>query len=326
MSNKILIIDEFEPSLMEMLRRSNISYEYAPYMTRESLKQNIGSYYGLILRSKTYIDKEMMDLGSRLLFVARGGSGMDNIDIDYAESKGITLIHAAEANSNAVAEHTLGLLLNLINNQSKSFNEIKNHQWHREANRGRELSSLCVGIIGYGHVGSKLAEKLQLLGCRVLVYDKYKTGFGTNFIQECTLQNIQEKANVISLHIPLTDETKYMVDRDFIDQIKNPFFLINTSRGKTVRLKDVNLALLDNKVIGFAADVLENEKISNLGTEDNEIFKNLLSQKNVIFTPHVAGWTSESYVGISKILGNKIIELLTKSEYFASEVLINLKN
>lgn len=326
MTNKILIIDEFEPSLMEALRKANVTYEYAPYMTRDGLKKEISSYYGLIVRSKTKIDKEIIELGQKLLFIARGGSGMDNIDVALAEKKGIHLLHAAEANSNAVTEHTIGLIFNLLNNQTKSHIEIKNNQWLREENRGKELASITVGIIGYGHVGSKLANKLQNLSLQVLVYDKYKKGFGSDGIKECSLEEIQSQADIISLHIPLTQETKFMIDKDFIKNVKNPFYLLNTSRGKTVKLSDVFQGLHQNQILGFAADVLENEKINELNEEENEDFNNLLSLPNVIFTPHIAGWTKESYQGISMVLAEKIIKLLTKSEYFASEVLINLKN
>ena len=325
MNKKILIIDEFEPTLMNLLREAKIPFEYAPYVTREDLILIIGDYSGLVVRSKTQIDKEIIDKGENLLFIARGGSGMDNVDEAYAKAKSIFCINAPEGNRNAVAEQTIGFLLSLICNISKGNQEVKNTLWDREGNRGIELSSMTVGIIGIGNVGKLVAEKLNNLGAKVLCYDKYKNHFQEDYIQEATLEEIKEKCNAISFHVPLTPETQSMLNLQFIDQMKNPFFLINTSRGQVVSSQDVITGLENNKILGVALDVLENEKINELNVYDKRVFDRLKEDSRIILTPHVAGWTKESYIGISKVLSDKIISLLNKSEYFANEVLINLK-
>jgi D-3-phosphoglycerate dehydrogenase len=326
MSNKILIIDEFEPTLMKMLRESHIPFEYAPYLNREGILDIIPEYSGLIVRSKTQIDKEVIDKGVNLLFIARGGSGMDNIDEAYANKKEITCLNTPEGNRNAVAEHTLGLILSLICNITKGNKEINENIWDREGNRGLELSSLKVGIIGIGNVGKQVAEKLNALGVNIFCYDKYKTEFKEDYINVSSLEEIKKQCNAISIHVPLTSETRNMVNEKFINQFDNPFYLINTSRGPVVNLQDVRNSINNKKIIGVGLDVLENEKIMELNDLELEILNDLKRSPNTILTPHVAGWTKESYIGISKVLGDKIISMLTKSEYFAKSVLINLKN
>ena len=326
MKKNILIIDEFEPSLMEILREANISFEYAPYLDRAGLKEIISNYSGLVVRSKTNIDKEIIDLGDKLTFIARGGSGMDNIDSIYAKTKNIHCLNAPEGNRNAVAEHSIGFIIALITNLVKGNNEVNEGKWDREGNRGIELSSIKAGLIGYGNVGSLVAKKLNALGIKVLVHDKYKTGFGTELIKEVSLLEIKEVCNLISLHIPLTQETNSLVDTQFIDEMKNPFYLINTSRGEICKTTDLLYGLNKNKIMGLGLDVLDSEKKIKLSDIETSNLAVLKSNEKVIITPHVAGWTHESYQGISSVLANKIKELLTNSEYFASEVLINIKN
>jgi len=325
MNNKVLIIDEFEPTLMKTLREANIPFEYAPYLKREELIQIIQDYSGLVVRSKTEIDREIIDKAKKLLFIARGGSGMDNLDEAYAKTKNIYCLNAPEGNRNAVAEHTVGLLLSLICNISKGNDEINKNLWDREGNRGLELSSMTIGIVGVGNVGNLVAKKLHYLGANVLCYDKYKTDFNKEYIQECTLEEMKEKCNAISFHVPFTKETNGMFNNKFIDELKHPIYLINTSRGPIVHTTSLLKGLDENKVIGAALDVLENEKINELNEHEKQAFIKLQNHSNIILTPHVAGWSKESYIRISKVLSDKIISLLNKSEYFANEVLINLK-
>jgi D-3-phosphoglycerate dehydrogenase len=326
MYQKILIIDEFEPTLMRKLREWSIPFEYAPYMDRKELLKCISGYTGLVLRSKTKIDKEVINLGKALRFVARGGSGMDGVDEMYAKKRGVECINAPEGNRNAVAEHAMALLLNLTCNISKGNSEVNSGIWDREGNRGIELYGKKVGIIGYGNTGSFFAEKLSSFGVTVMAYDKYKKGFGSNKVLEVSMKEIYEHSDILSLHVPLTTETIHLVNKDFLNKFKKDLILLNTCRGKVVQLSSVLEALNSGKISRFGTDVLENEKLDSYSAEESRVLESLKTLENVIITPHIAGWSKESYIGISTVLADKIKILTDKGDFFEDEILKYLKN
>ena len=303
---KILIVDKMHPSILDMFNDLGIDADYFPEISREDLISRIASYEGLVIRSKTTVDRELIKAGQQLKFVARAGSGTDNLDIDYLKEKGIRVFNAGEGNRDAVGDHTIGLILALLRNIVKSNNEIVQDKWLREENRGRELNTMTVGIIGYGHTGQAVVKRLHSFGCKVLVHDKYKFGFGNNFIEESTLEKIKEKANILSLHIPLTFETRRIVDDNFFASFQHNLYLVNTSRGEIVDTEALVRGLNNGKIIGAALDVLEPEGKSFIKRRDENHLQSLLNMENVIVTPHVAGWTVESYQRINEVLIEKI--------------------
>ncbi len=282
----------------------------------EEILQIMPSYDCWVIRSRFKITKEMIEKAKNLKCIARAGAGMENIDVDFAESKEIKCVHAPEGNKDAVAEHALAMLLALFNKTIKGDAEVRKGIWLREENRGIELHGKTVGIIGYGNMGQAFAERLIGFGVTVLVYDKYKKGFGNEFIQEVQMNKIFEEADVVSLHIPLTAETNYLVNKNFISQFKKSFYLINTSRGKCVNTNDLVNALKENKILGACLDVLEFETVSfaNVNVTDlPKAFSELIQSDKVVLSPHIAGWTVESHLKIGKILAEKIINALNKA-------------
>ncbi|WP_018343095.1 2-hydroxyacid dehydrogenase [Cytophaga aurantiaca] len=305
---RCLIVDDIDPILFEWLNKAQIQFDYKPDWTKEQCIEALPNYEGLIVRSKFNVDKKIIDTCSMLKFIGRAGAGVDNIDKDYLHDKGIVLFHASEGNKVAVGEHTLGFILSLLNNIVRANTEVKNGIWKREENRGHELASMTVGLIGYGNMGKETAKRLAAFGCKVIVYDKYRRNYSCKNAEQVSLEILQEKADIISLHIPLSDFSNGWIDTDFFNAVAKPFWLINTSRGKIVKLKDLNKALLSGKVRGAALDVLENEKLSTLSDQQQADFQLLAQNPNVILTPHIAGWTFESYTKISKVLGEKIYQ------------------
>jgi len=308
MSNRCLIVDDVDPILFDWLNKASIQFDYKPEWAKEECIQALPNYEGLIIRSKFNVDRTIIDLCPKLKFIARAGAGVDNIDKDYLEVKGIALFHASEGNRVAVGEQTLAFILSLLNNIVRANAEVKNGIWKREENRGHELSSMTVGLIGYGNMGKETAKRLANFGCKAIVYDKFRRNYSCKNAEQVNLETLQEKADIISLHIPLNDFSNGWVDKHFFDSVAKPFWLINTSRGKIVKLKDLNEALLSGKVRGAALDVLENEKLSTLTKDQKADFELLAQNPNVILTPHIAGWTFESYTKISEVLGEKIYE------------------
>jgi len=303
---KILFIDTVHPLLKQELEKENHICDTAYNKNKTEIEKIISNYQGIIIRSRFKINKQFIDFGSDLKFIARAGSGLENINVDYAESKNIQCYNAAEGNRQAVAEHALGMLLSLFNNLNKADQEVRNGVWAREENRGIELAGKTVGIIGYGNNGSAFAEVLKGFNVKILAYDKYLS----NYPQKSSMESIYQKADIVSLHIPLTEETTYMVDDNFINSFEKDIYLINTARGKCTNTKNLISALENGKIKGACLDVLEYEKNSfeNLNQEDfTTDMQYLINSKNTILSPHIAGWTKESNVKIAEVLLNKLI-------------------
>ena len=307
---KILHIDKNHPLMLSQLSAQGFENEEDYTNTKEAIESKIDDYDGIIIRSRFPIDKTFLGKATRLKFIGRVGAGLENIDCNYAESKGITLIAAPEGNRNAVGEHALGMLLALLNKLKKANNEIKNGKWLREENRGWELDGKTVGIIGYGNMGKSFAKKLRGFDCNVICYDILPDK-GDENAKQVTLVDFFRQADIVSLHTPQTPQTEKMINTAFINSFAKSFWFLNTARGKSVVTDDLVNALKNGKVLGAGLDVLEYEKAS---FEDffsdgqmPESFKYLLDADNVILTPHIAGWTLESKEKLAQIIVDKII-------------------
>lgn len=305
----VLIADHIHELLIIGLQQSGHEVTYLPLITRAELMAEIEHAEGLVIRTKTNIDEEVLSHARKLKFIARAGAGTDNIDENYCKRHNIAVMNAGEANADAVGEQTIGMLLSLLANIVKADKEVRTMLWDRQGNTGVELSGKTVGIIGYGNTGSAVARKLAGFDVKLCVYDKYKKGFGTSYVREVTLSELQQAADIITLHVPLTDETRYMVNSYFIDGVSKPFYLLNLSRGEVVNTQDVVNALDSGKIKGAALDVLENENFQTYGQAELIWFEPLRKRNNVILTPHIGGWTHESYEKIAKVLLRKIKEL-----------------
>lgn len=304
---KILIADKLHPAFKEKAEKLGYTVDDRPDFTREQTLAAIHEYEGLAIRTKFRIDREIMDAAPHLRFIARAGAGMDNIDEDYAHQKGIRCINAPEGNRDAVAEHAIGLLLSLTNRLGRGDREIRNGIWDREGNRGMELKGKTVGIVGYGFMGESFARRLQGFDVNVLAYDKYKTGFSDEFAEEASMEQIVRQSDVLSLHIPLTRETRQLVDDEYLLHFKKPIFLLNTSRGEIVNTMSVLKGIREGRIRGAGLDVLEAEKFPLLG--EQPWYDELIHNDRVILSPHVAGWSTESYRKISEVLGEKLARL-----------------
>lgn len=303
----ILAIDDLHPVFHEKLRAAGHIVEEDLSISKEELIRQIPSYQVLAVRSKFYIDESLLDAMPEGFIIARAGAGMDNIDEDYAKRKKIKLLNAPEGNRDAVAEHAIGMLLSLIRNIIKSNNEIRQNTWLREENRGYELKGKTFGIIGYGNTGKALAKKLSGFEMKVIAYDKYLSSYSDAYAEEVSIKRIQEEADIISLHVPLTSETSHMINRHFFDTLSKKPFLINTARGKVIKTSDLIEAIKLGKVLGVGLDVLENERINTLGEEEKRVFEWLNSSDKVVLSSHIAGWTYESYERISEVLVQKLL-------------------
>lgn len=306
MNKKCLIADEMHESILPLLERIGFETDYRPKISRNELLATIADYEVLLIRSKTEIDEGMVDAATKLEVIGRAGAGLDKIDVAYVEARGIEIVNAPEGNRDALAEHVMGMLLAMLNNVVSADAEVRQWIWNREANRGIELSDKTIGIIGYGNMGQAFVQRLRAFDCRILVYDKYKKGFGTKKVEEVSLQKIYEKADILSLHIPLSEETRGWIDQTFIENFRKDIFLINSARGEILPVKDL-LSLLNNgKIIGAALDVLEKEKFEKLTSEEKVLFEDLFQRRNVVLSPHVGGWTFASYKRINEVLVGKI--------------------
>jgi D-3-phosphoglycerate dehydrogenase len=313
MPKKILFADSNHPALHEILIAKGFQCDLFWDKPVEELIRIIPEYHGIVIRSRFKITKEIIDTAVNLECIGRAGAGMENIDVPYAEKKGIRCVHAPEGNRDAVAEQAVGMLLALFNNMLRADKEVRLGKWLREQNRGEELKGKTVGIIGYGNMGSAFAERLRGFSCKALVYDKYKKGFGNEFIIESSLQDLFNEADVISLHTPLTDETHYMLNDAFFCSFKKNIYVINTARGKCLNTADLVKNMQSGKVKGACLDVLEYEAVSFEHIDFEKLpepFKYLIASDKVVLTPHIAGWTHESNEKIATVLANKIAEVL----------------
>ena len=296
-------------SIFAMLENIGWEVDYQPDIIRDEIKSRHIGCQGLIVRSKTTIDRDLLGPNPTVKFIGRAGAGLDNLDLPYLKEKNIDVLHASEGNRDAVGEHAVGLLLALVRNIVKADQEVKNFLWLREPNRGSEIMGKTVGVIGYGNTGQAFAKRLSGFGCNVLGYDKYKTDYSDAFCTESKMEALFEKADIISFHVPLTDETRMLVDINYLKRFKKPIILINTARGEIVSLTAVVQGINEGIIRGAALDVLENEKLDKLTTSQIEAFKFLRERFDVIFTPHIAGWTFESHVKINVALVQKISAL-----------------
>ena len=310
---KILIVDSNHSILHETLISNDFSCDLFWDKSENELKSILPNYDGLIIRSRFKIDKALLEKCPNLKCIGRVGAGMENIDLVYAKQRGIVCLSVPEGNRDALGEQALGMLLMLFNNLKKADIEIRQGKWLREENRGIELMGKTIGIIGFGNMGSSFAKKLSGFDCKILAFDKYKNGFTNEFVKESTIQKIQDECDVISIHLPLTIETRFMINDSFIKAFKKNIYIINTARGKCLDTAALVEAIKCGKVLGACLDVLEFESDSFEGVEENQLpepMKYLIQSDKVILSPHIAGWTHESNFKMSKLIAIKMLSVL----------------
>lgn len=314
MARRILFLDSNHPLLIDTLRAQGFTCEEDYESPKAEVERKIAQYDGLVIRSRFKIDATFIDAATNMKCMARAGAGMENIDVEYAEKKGIRCLHAPEGNRDAVGEQAIGMLLALMNNLCRADREVRSGTWIREGNRGYELAGKTVGVIGYGNMGTAFVQRLRGFETRVLIYDKYKTGFGNEEVEESTMEEIFVEADVLSLHLPLTDETRYLVDDGFLSRFRKPIWLINTARGKVLDTAALVKQLHSGRVLGACLDVLEYESVSFEALDASKLpepFQQLIQSDRVILSPHIAGWTFESHEKIAKVLAGKMIAVLS---------------
>ena len=309
-SCRCLIVDEMHDSVVSLLNKIDVIPVYKPSITRQEIINQLNDFDVLFIRSKTEVDRDLLQNAHKLKAVGRAGAGIDNLDVAYLAERKIQIINAPEGNKDAVAEQTIGMLLSLMHNINKSHQEIRGKIWDREGNRGSELFGKTVGIIGYGNMGRAVAKRLNAFGCTILAYDKYKEEYQDEYCTASMLDDIKEQADVLSLHVPLTDETKGWVNDDFFNGFQKPFYFLNLARGEIVSLMALKNAIISGKVLGAALDVLENERLDTLDDREEKLFKYLSNASNVILTPHIGGWSHESYIKINQVLVEKLKQVM----------------
>lgn len=309
---KVAFIDVVHPILQQRLEENGFKCDDLTALSKSEIEIEISQYHGIVIRSRFAMDDLFLSKANKLEFIARSGAGMENIAIEYCKTRNITLHNAPEGNRNAVGEHALGMLLSLFNNLNKGDNEIRNGIWNREGNRGVELDGKTVGIIGFGNNGKAFAKKLRGFDVDVLIYDKYKSNFEDETVSETSMDIIFKEADVISFHIPQNEETLFLVDDEFLSKFKKNIYLINLSRGKIVKTSSLVNGIKNGKIKGACLDVLEFEKSSfeNIFSDKSNLpdaFNFILNSKQTLLSPHVGGWTAESYFKLSNVLANKIL-------------------
>jgi D-3-phosphoglycerate dehydrogenase len=307
---KVLFIDTVHKVLEERLNQNGFTCIDGTSWSRDECINILHDIEGVVVRSRFPMEESFLKHTPNLKFIARSGAGMENIDLNYTSDNNIFCFNAPEGNKNAVGEHALGMLLCLFNNLCRGNTEVRNGIWKREENRGVELDGKTVGIIGYGNNGSAFARKLSGFDVDVIAYDKYKINFSDQFVREVTMDELFEKSDVVSFHIPQNEETIFMADKTFFKRFERAIYVINLARGKIIRTSSLLEGLKNKTILGACLDVLEFEKASfekTLAADENPQFKSLLEMDNVLFSPHVGGWTHESYYKLSDVLADKIL-------------------
>jgi D-3-phosphoglycerate dehydrogenase / 2-oxoglutarate reductase len=307
---RVLFIESVHPILDERLRENGFECDHLYTASRQEILSKLHEYTGVVIRSRVAIDEEFINHGKKLRFIARSGSGLENIDTACAHEKDIAVFNSPEGNSDAVGEHVTGMLLTLMNRLHLANQEVKQGAWRREENRGLEISGKTVALIGYGNMGSATARKLSGFGCKIIAYDKYVLHTTDPFTALVPMETVWREADIVSLHLPLTEETRYFANRAFFDQFEKPIWFVNTARGKNTDTAALVEAMRSGKVKGACLDVLEYEKASLEGLETSQFpapLNWLMQSDRTILTPHVAGWTQESYVKLSSVLADKIL-------------------
>jgi D-3-phosphoglycerate dehydrogenase len=308
-SSSIIIIDTLHHSIVPQLESMGYNVDYQPDIDRELLIKIIHQYQGLILRSKTKIDGPLLKLAGKLQFVARAGAGVDNLDERLIRENGIRIINAPEGNRDSLAEHVMGMLLSLLHRISESDTAVRQGVWDREAARGSELGGKTVGLIGCGNMGCAFAKRLSSFDCKVLGYDKYQIKPKSSYYQPVSLERLFLESEIVSLHVPLTHETRGFYDYSFFQHFSKPIYLINSARGEILPLSDLVGLLKEQKVIAACLDVYQKEPFNQLADNHKDIYRFLVNSQRVLLTPHVAGWTTESYERINQVLVQKITHL-----------------
>lgn len=306
MSRKALITARVHEYLINRLEKSGYEVIYQPSVTYDEAARILPECTGMIVTTRLKVDRELIDRAPKLEWIGRLGSGMELIDVPYAESKGIRCVSSPEGNCDAVGEQALGMLLCLMNNLLKSNLELRKGIWERDGNRGYELNGKTVGIIGYGHTGGAFARKLQGFDVQVLAYDKYKTGFSAGYVQEATMEQLYAKADVVSIHLPLTDATRHLANAKFFSAFAKPVYFLNTARGKIVNTPDLIAALEAGTLAGACLDVLENEKLPTYTTAEQQQLEKLLQFPNVVLTPHIAGYSHQASIKMPQYVLDKL--------------------